>query len=82
MERIRITKAGPLTLAPPINLLAIVASSARSKCISKYLFSSILLPYNFIKSAKVPTFTNMYCVVFNIWTIKIAPVPSPIDIWA
>ena len=82
MERIKITKAGPLILAPPINLLAMVASSARSKCISKYLFISIRPPYNFIKSAKVPTFTNICCVVFSICTIKMAPVPSPIDICA
>ena len=82
MERIRVTNAGPLILAPPINLLAIVASSARSKCISKYLFIFILSPYNFIKSAKVPTFTNICCVVLSICTIKIAPVPSPIDMWA
>ena len=43
MERIKITNAGPLILAPPINLLAIVASSARSKCILKYLFPFFLL---------------------------------------
>ena len=55
MERIRVTTAGPLILASPINLLAIVASSARSICKLKYLFNSILPPYNFIISAKVLT---------------------------
>ena len=65
MERIRVTNAGPLILASPINLLAIVASSARSTCKLKYLFNSILPPFNFIKSVKVLTAPFSTCRVIK-----------------
>lgn len=60
----------------------IYISPYNSSIISRYQVFLNSKHYNRIISANVPTFTNMYCVVFNICTMRIAPVPSPIAIWA